>query len=65
MKRLRSIVCLMSKAINNEGPMNLTNIFALNENNHSRIRVYLLITETSIPKKNGFNSIFCQGSCWW
>lgn len=35
-KRRRSMLCFMSKTINNVAPMHLTDIFALNKNSHSR-----------------------------
>ena len=56
-----SFVC---KTINNEGPIYLNNMFALNQNNHNRKHISLIQPKFN-TKKYGFNRIRYQGSLRW
>ena len=63
-KRLRSMLSLVCKTINSEGPMCLNNMFTLNQNSHSRKHISLIQPKFN-TKKYGFNSIRYQGSRLW
>ncbi len=64
LKLLRSMLSLVCKNINNDGPMYLNNAFVLNDYSYSR-KYLPLIQPKFNTQKYGFNSIRYQGSRLW
>lgn len=63
-QRLRSILKLVYKCLNKEGPAYLHDMFTLNEGSNSRKGSQLIQPKFSTIKY-GFNSVRYQGSRWW